>query len=59
MHLIALVSKKDFGSDSFHRKFVNLDNLKQLARVQSLEFVSSKDILLLIEGLCKITRQKQ
>jgi len=49
----------DFGSDKFHRNFVSLDNLKKLARVQSLDFISSSDIRTLIEGLCKLTASKQ
>jgi hypothetical protein len=52
---MAQVCQNDFGSDDFHRKFVTLDNLKRLARIESLSFVSSRDIRLLIEGLCKIT----
>ena len=59
VHLIASVCKNDFGSDRFHRQFVTLDNLKMLARVESLEFISSHDILHLIEGLCKLTASKQ
>ena len=56
IHLIANVCLHDFGSDSFHREFVSLDNLKKLAGVQNLEYIKSKDLLLLIEGLCKLTR---
>lgn len=44
IHLIAKVCKNDFGSDKFHRNFVSLDNLKMLARVESLDFVTSWDI---------------
>ena len=59
IHLIAKVCKNNFGSDKFHRNFVTLDNLKMLARVQSLNFISSGDIRELIEGLCKLTASKQ
>ena len=59
VHLIASVCKNDFGSDKFHRNFVTLDNLKKLARVESLDYISSHDILLLIQGLCKLTASKQ
>lgn len=54
-----MVCKNDFGSDKFHRNFVSLDNLKMLARVQSLDFISSSDIRILIEGLCHLTASKQ
>ena len=59
IHLMAKVCKNDFGSDSFHRNFICLDNLKKLARVQSLDYVTSWDIRQLIEGLCKLTATKQ
>jgi hypothetical protein len=59
IHLIGHVCKSDFGTDKFHREFVSLDNLKRLARVENLEFISSHDLRLLIEGLCKLTSQKQ
>lgn len=54
-----MVCKNDFGSDKFHRNFVSLNNMKKLARVQSLDFITSQDIRALIEGLCKLTASKQ
>ena len=59
IHLIGQVCINDFGSDKFHRNFVCLDNLKKLARVESLDFISSSDIRVLIEGLCRLTASKQ
>jgi hypothetical protein len=59
IHLIAQVCLSNFGNDDFHRKFVCLDNMEHLARLQSLDFISSRDIRILIEGLCKMTSRKQ
>ena len=58
MHLIAQVCLNNFGTDDFHRKFVCLDNMEMLARIHSLGFVTSRDIRILIEGLCKMTSRK-
>jgi hypothetical protein len=58
IHLIAQVCLTNFGSDDFQRKFVCLDNMEHLARLHSLDFVSSRDIRILIEGLCKMTSRK-